>query len=159
MPLLLRTVRESRWHKAPAKPWLDQDDVPADPLADLATSEQALSVWRVLPDRSNIERIVRAVILGRDKIADAGYILFDSDLLTDLQIETDESVVGRSPDREANAWHGDLVNLSGNKLVGLTKALLRHGETGVVLKKRLVALVETGIANSEIPERMRTKLP
>lgn len=66
-------------------------------------------------------------------------------------------IKGGSPDDEANAWHRDLV-LSGNKLVALTKAILRYGESGTVLKIRLRELVKEGITTGQIPEKLKAKL-
>jgi hypothetical protein len=156
MPLLLRTVRQNRWLKDEAAPFLAIDDVPADPVCDLQTQQNLLSVWEVARDRSNIERIVRAVAIGREVIADLGYVVFDSGLLPAAGIKILENK-GKSPDEEANAWHRDLV-VSGNKLVALTKAILRHGESGTVLKVRLRQLVEEGIRDRQIPEKLRAKL-
>lgn len=156
MPLLLRTVRQNRWLKDDAAPFLANDDVPADPFCDLQTRENLLSVWEVAQDRSNIERIVRAVAIGRHEIANMGYVVFDSGLLPAAGIEVRENQ-GESPDNGANAWHRDLV-VSGNKLVALTKAILRHGESGAVLKLRLRQLIEEGIRDGQIPERTRAKL-
>jgi hypothetical protein len=157
MPILLRNVRENRWFKSQAAPWLEKGDVPADPLGDLATKENRLSVWVVASDRSNLERIVRALAVSRDKIADMGYVLFDSDLLTDAGIDTLEES-GQTPDAGANTWHRDLIKLSGNKLVTLTRLILEKGESGTVLKKRLEQLVEEGIQQMELPEKCRTKI-
>ena len=156
MPLLLRTVRQNRWLKAEAEPFLAIDDVPADPFRDLQTLENLLSVWEVAPDRSNIERIVRAVAIGRQKITDMGWVVFDSRLLAGADIEIRENK-GTSFDEEANAWHRDLV-LSGNKLVALTGAILRHGESGTVLKKNLRQLVQDGIRDGQLPEKLGKKL-
>jgi hypothetical protein len=156
MPLLLRTVRRNRWFKEPAAPFLDQNDVPADPLSDLLTQQNRLSVWEVAEDHSNIERIVRAVAIGRDKIADMGYVVFASELLPGAGIEMRESK-GVSPDDGANAWHRDLL-VSGNKLVALTRLILLHGESGTVLEARLRQLVDEGIRTGQIPERLRAKL-
>jgi hypothetical protein len=156
MPLLLRTVRQNRWLKDEAAPFLANDDVPADALGDLTTQQNVLSVWEVASDRSNIERIVRAVALGRNKIDHMGYVLFDSALLPERGIEVLANE-GDSPDLGANSWHRDLV-VSGRKLVRLTKAILEHGESDTVLKHRLRDLVEEGIRAKEIPEKFRTKL-
>jgi hypothetical protein len=157
MPLLLRTVRESRWYKSEATQWLEKGDVPADPLGDLTTSHNCLSVWEVAADRSNVERIVRAVGVGRDRISDMGYVLFDSSILSVVGIAA-ETEKGATPDEEANAWHRDLINLSGNQLVMLTRSILESGESGTVLKKRLIALVDEGIQRKELPETIRSKL-
>ena len=156
MPKLLRTVRQNRWLKDEAAPFLANDDVPADPFCDLRTHENLLSVWAVAQDHSNIERIVRAVAIGRQQIADMGYVVFDSELLPAAGIEIRESD-GASFDKEANAWHRDLV-VSGNKLVALTKAILREGESGTVLKVRLRELVEVGQRSGQLPEKLPAKL-
>lgn len=157
MPLLLHTVRENRWYKSEAAPWLAIGDVPADPLGDLKTTQNCLSVWEVLDDRSNVERIVRAVAVGRHEIADMGYVLFDAALLPTIDIKT-QTEKGTTPDEGANAWHFNLVDLSGKKLVGLTRMILEGGESGTVLKKRLNELAEAGIQQKELPEKLRSKL-
>ena len=157
MPLLLHTVRQNRWLKAEATPWLDRGDVPADPIGDLRTNGNRLSVWELVPDRSNLERIVRAIAVGRDKVSDMGYVLFDSALLETADIGT-RAERGTTPDVEANSWHRDLVDLSGHKLVALTKAILQNGESGTVLKKRLCELIEEGIRVKQLPEKCRHKL-
>jgi hypothetical protein len=154
MALLLRTVRQNRWLKDQAEVYLAMDDVPADPLADLNTAENMLSVWQV-GETANLERIVRAVAVGRDRLDHIGYVLFDSALLTDAGIDVRENM-GTSADKDANAWHRDLV-LTGNKVVALAKAILRDGDSGVVLKMRLKELVEEGIRTGQLPEKLRAK--
>lgn len=156
MPLLLHAVRQNRWLREPALPWLERNDVPADPVGDLKTSQNRLSVWVVADDRSNIERIVRAIAIGRDKVDHMGYVLFDSTLLSDIGT-TAEPIPGNTLDDGANDWHRDLVDLSGNKLIALTRMILTRGETGNVLKKRLKELILDGIEQKQLPENLRSK--
>ena len=155
MPQLLRDVRQNRWFKEVAAPFLAIDDVPADPIGDLRTQENRLSVFEVTEDGTNIERIIRALAIGKDKIADTGYVVFDAGLLPTAGIDILETP-GKTADEGANAWHRDLI-VSGNKLIALTKAILRHGKSGTVLKVRLRELIEEGARNGEIPEKFRTK--
>ena len=159
MPILLIGIRENRWHKQPASDYLAAGDVPADPLGDLRTSDNCLSVWEVRDDRSNVQRIVRALAVGKDKLSNSGYVLFNSELLAGAGIEPPKVVLGRTYDVGANPWHRDLINLSGNRLVRLTHALLSHGETGQILKKALVTSVKEGIAATELPEKLRSIFP
>ena len=158
MPLLLHTVRQARWLKEPAAEWLRSGDVPADAVSDLRTTDNKLSVWEVAEDRSNLERIVRAIAVGRHEIASTGYIIFDSALLTEVGIDSMREK-GATQDATANEWHRDLVQLSGNKLVALTRGVLERGESGVVLKKRLLELVAAGVEAKELPEKCRAMLP
>lgn len=155
MALLLRKVKQHRWYKEPAAPFLEADDVPADPFADLQTTENLLSVWEVNEDRSNLIRVVRAVAIGGQRIDHTGYILFDSVHLDAAGIEVQDNE-GRSDDRGANGWHRDLV-LSGKKLLALAMLLLHHGETGTITKPQLVEAVAEGIRSGELPESCRKK--
>jgi hypothetical protein len=155
--LLLRAVRENRWYKADAARWLEQGDIPADPLGDCKTSGNRLSVYQVDNDRSNVERIVRAIALGANELADTGYVLFDSGLLDAAGIPTDPKA-GTTPDKGVNAWHLDLVELSGNRLVALVKRILETGETGTVLKKRVRELVEEGIRTGQLSSKFQSRL-
>lgn len=157
MPLLLRTVRENRWYKQPAAPWLERGDVPADPLGDLTTTQNALSVWQVESDRSNLERVVRAVAIGKQKVDSSGWVLFDSEILRSIGIGVAE-VRGGTKDEEANGWHRDLTDLSGSKLVALARAIFAHGESGTIPKKRMATLIEEGIASQQLPANLRDRL-
>jgi hypothetical protein len=159
MPLLLIGVRENRWHKEPAAGYLALGDVPADPLGDLRTSKNCLSVWAVLDDRSNLLRIVRALAIGKPKLDNSGYVVFDSDLLSAAGIDAPKLIPGTTHDTGANGWHRDLVNLSGNTLVRLTHGILEHGETGQVLKKALIASIKQGIASKELPDKLLRLFP
>jgi len=94
----------------------------------------------------------------KDKVADHGYVLFDSALLPAIGIERLEEKEGTTPDKDVNAWHRDLADLSGQKLVALTRTILERGESGTVLKKRLRELIEMGIQEKQLPERLRSKL-
>ena len=87
---------------------------------------------------------------------DMSYVLFDSRLLHEANIDLRKNP-GTSLDQEANAWHHDLV-LSGNKLVALAKAILEHGDSGTALKIRLQQLVDEGIREGQLPERLRKNL-
>jgi hypothetical protein len=155
MALLLRKVRQHRWYKEPAAPFLEVDDVPADPFSDLQTTDNLLSVWEVHEDRSNLTRVVRAVAIGGQRIDHTGYILFDSAHLEAVGISVQNNE-GRSDDKGANGWHRDLV-LTGRKLLSLAKLLLQHGETGTILKPELLDAVEDGIRCGELPESCRKR--
>lgn len=156
MALLLRTVRHSRWLSDSAKPYLAKHDLPADPFADLSTSDNVLSVWEVAEDRTNVERIVRAIAVGRDKIDHVAYILFDSQLVEASKIEI-QITKGKTHDDGANDWHRDLV-LTGRKLYALVDGMIRSGQLERVLQKRLIQLVEEGIESGELPDKLLEKL-
>src|ERR1700729_1422234 len=157
MPKLLRKVKQNRWFKADAAPLLAKGDVPADPLRDLSTTQNALSVFQVDEGDANVGRIARALALGGQRIDDVGYVLFDSAFLAEASIDLNP-VDGNTDDPVVNKCHVDLVNLSGNKLVALARLILLEGESDTILKKRIVELVQEGIDSKELPEKAREKL-
>jgi hypothetical protein len=141
-------VKQHKWHKQEAASFLDGGDVPADAVGDLTTHQNLLSVWEISDDLASIERAVRAVAVGRDKIQPMGYMIFDANLLpAEIEVRTN---IGTSPDKAANPWHRDLA-LSGNKLVALTRLMLQSGESGSVLKHRLEELVQQGVRDGDLP--------
>jgi hypothetical protein len=156
MPLFVRNVRQNRWLKNIAEPYLLQDDVPADVMGDIQTSNSTLSVYEIDDAETNLERAVRAVAAGKDNIAATGYVVFSPDLLGECGIRI-EHVPGRSCDSHFNQWHRNLIVPSGLKLVALARAILRHGRSGQILKSRLTALMEEGIRDRELPETLREK--
>ncbi|MHB1674848.1 MAG: hypothetical protein ACYCSP_11450 [Acidobacteriaceae bacterium] len=158
MAKLLRKVKQNRWYKADAQIFLDCGDVPADPLGDLNTSQNRLSVFRVDEDLANIERIARAIASGGDRLDNVGYVLFDTSLLEKASIEMD-TTDGETVDSVVNKCHADLTNLTGTKLVTLTRLILLEGESNTILKKRIVELVREGVDSKELPEKVRAKLP
>ncbi|MCU1334527.1 MAG: hypothetical protein JWO19_108 [Bryobacterales bacterium] len=154
MPLLLRNVgKHYRWIKADAAPYLAQGDVPADPVGDLKTSGNKLSVYVIADDRSNLHRVIRAITVGSLKPDHVAYVVFSSKVLEDAGIEMEE-VVGKTADDAVNPLHRDLI-LSGNKLIALTRGILQEGEVGQILKADLLALVEQGINEGQLPEKLR----
>jgi len=157
MARLLRKVKRNRWFREEAQPFLDVEDVPADPLGDLTTSGNKLSVYRVDGDVTEIERIARALALTVERLDNVGYVLFDASLLERISVESDPTD-GKTYDSVVNKWHLDLINLTGNKLVELTRLILLEGQSDTILKKRIVELVEQGLSSNELPEKVRDKL-
>jgi hypothetical protein len=150
MALFVRKVRQNRWFREDAAPFLATGDVPADSVIDLQTSSNLLSVWEIEPDRSDLSRIVRALALGPQKIDHTGYIVFASDRLGQAEIEIQNNE-GMSVDHGINHRHRDLV-LSGKKLVALAEVLLLYGELRTMTRPEVLELVEQGIRDGELLE-------
>ena len=150
MPFLLRAIRRNRWR--PELPtWLGSDDVPADPLGDLSTLDNKLSVWYVDDAQQNLGRVSAAIAAGREKIDKLDYALIDIDTLTRLGSES-KKTPGESPDDHANKnWHYDLHRLSGKALTSLAKAILPKTESRArLLPKKVKELIKAGLSNAEL---------
>lgn len=158
MPLILRKIRKRRWDESEDLAWLAEDDIPADPLGDLSTTFNALSVWYIEEDRSNLDRVVAASAAGRERLDVLDYALFDQELLSQINIKIKESP-GATPDVEANEWHRDLVELSAAKLVNLAKVMLRNAERRRRLPKELDQLIAKAVASGRIDkERLSQRI-
>lgn len=144
-------VRPPRWYRDVAKAWLEAGDVPADPLADLNTTGNRLSVFLVSDSRADVSQIVAAHASTRAKPDDTGYILFDSEVLTRADISVSDHETGATADKEANARHRDLVDLSGKKLVALAREILNsREEPETLLKEDVVEILKAGVASGRI---------
>lgn len=158
MAKLLRKVKQNRWYRTESQPLLDIGDVPADPLGDLSTSQNRLSVYRVDEGVANVERIARALAVGGQHLDNVSYVLFNASILEKASIGLDPTD-GATVDSVVNKCHADLTDLTGKKLVALTRLILLEGESDTVLKKRIVELVREGLSSKELPEKVREKLP
>ena len=146
MALLLRKVRDRRWSASDGLAWLEEGDIPADPLADLITQENALSLWQIEDDRGDLDRVVAAMAATCDDISHFDYAIFDKAIPTYIGIDL-EYALGETPDAAANAtWHYNLLRLSGSKIVELARLILRDGERDRINRKRVKALLAQAVA-------------
>ena len=155
MPLLLRKIHRANWYENPGIPWLAEGELQADALVDLATKDNALSVWYVEDDASNLELIVTVLAAKCEHISNFDYALFHQELLSELSIKL-ESIRGDSPDEGANTlWHRHVVELSAPKLMELAEVILTGAEKNRFLGKHVRRLIQQGVASGRIE---RTKL-
>ena len=151
---LLRTTNR-RWDAPVNAPWLPAGQIHADPLADLKTEDNKLSVWTVFNDASNLQRIVAALAANRENLSRFEYALVDEHAVAVGGFTVVPSP-GNTPDAEANKlWHNDVVDLSGNRLVDLAVIMSQHMSRNRYEKDEVVDLIALGIADQRFP---RSKL-
>lgn len=151
MPQLLRAIRKTRWYNSSNITWLTRGEIQADPLGDLATSQNTLSVWQVEDDGSNLEQIITALASGRDSISNLDYAVFDLNLLCGIGIDIKDEP-GVTPYEKANIWHKDLIELTGRKLVKLAEAMLTNAEIKRISEKEILRLIKEAVANGRIAQ-------
>jgi hypothetical protein len=125
VPFLLRAIRKAKWYKNPDLSWLSQDDLQADAMQDLKTDSNCISVWHVMDDHSNKERIIAALAATRQHAVQFDYFLLNEDYIREINIKILENQ-GDSPDSGINSWHRDLVELSAAKLMLLAKTIQQN---------------------------------
>jgi hypothetical protein len=148
VPLLLRTIRKSRWNKDNF-PWLTQDDIQADLLIDLVTSNNTLSVWLIQDDKSNLNEVITALASNRDTISNLDYAIFDISLLESINIKL-EVKEGNTLYDKANRWHRDLIELTVNKIVKLAESMLKNSSIERVSEKKILNLIKGAVDNGQI---------
>jgi len=143
-----------------ASDWLSEGEIPADPLADFAgTSCNALSVWFVKEDKSNLDMIVAALAASREKADKLDYVLFADKHLSDLGIDCRQTR-GNTLDESANVFHRDLMHLSASEVLALTARVWHdHQEIDRCDKATVADLVAHAVRAGGIAlERLRPKL-
>lgn len=143
MPLLLRKIRKSRWLPAPA--WIPEGALHADPLADLVTKENQLSVWRVEDDESNLEEIIIALAGNFENPSNLDYILFDERLLQEADVRIERSPGDTILPAANSAWHHDIVELTARKLVKLAELAMGSGRKERMSEAQVVGLVRKAV--------------
>jgi hypothetical protein len=164
MPLYLRKIKNNRWYEK-KYPWLQEDEIPGDPLNDLRTSANKLSVFVVEDenDLTSVERIAAALVATGQNIDSFDYALIDSQTLEELDIRI-QRTQGGTPDEQVNSWHCDIIELSAQKLVKLAMAMFPQADRrDRILKKDIIRLLGEGVSSRQIDldkvsHRMREKL-
>lgn len=159
MSFLLRTVTRGRWFKKPSTfPWLSENDIHADPVTDLRTSDNTLSVFKVDEDKGNLRRVAIALAATREHTDVLDYMLFEERLVADLRIKL-ELLEGDTPDKVVNSRHVQLVELSAAKLGASARAVLETTAPGRFqepeVKQSLHENIKTGVLDTG---KMKRKL-
>ena len=158
MPLYLRKIDSKRvWDNDEPLPWLAEDDIQADPVTDLKTSNNILSVFYVTDKTTGLDRIVAALAATRNSINHLDYILFDERLLLELGIKIARKT-GETPDEQVNDWHRDLIELSGFKLVKLVKLIFTKGTIGRIQERRVKQLIKNSTDSGWLSRKDKIKL-
>lgn len=157
MPFVLRGVRQNRWivdSNDHLELWLGTGDFPADPLADLLTDKNKLSVYRIEDNQSNLERVIVALAATRANLSNYDYILLDISVLSRINVKYN-FVAGTTPDSEVNTWHIDLIELSASKLFDLAEVVWNERKIGRKLPKDLMKWTTNSILQGYLD---RTKI-
>lgn len=154
MPYLLRKIKKSRWYQ-PSLPWLANNEIPADPLADLQTTDNSLSVWMIEDDKANLQQVLAAIAANRDHLANVDYAIIKDELVP--QLIKREQTRGKTVDDSANdSFHLEFKEVSASKLLDLAKAIFDHGEKKRILSKDVGKLIKKAVQEGKIAEAKLT---
>ena len=153
MIYFLRKVRnKNRWGAVEEPDWLRPEEIQADLVTDLNTTDNTMSMWRLSEGRSNLSRIIAAVALSGADVRNIDYLIFNSALLDGLRIKY-QSAGGDTCDRDLNSeWHYDAVHLSGESLLLLARAIRSSSEKARATPKEVLSVVAESVASGFIRE-------
>ena len=147
MAKLLRKVQyKPNWDpKGEFSKYLPPGHAPADALLDLRTRGNALSVWQIDDQESNLERVLAAMVSTGEHLQTTSYLIVDMQHITQLRFSLIKST-GDTHDAEANdKWHFDLTKLSASDLATLANTMLSQGKTDRRNPKALAAMLRNSV--------------
>jgi hypothetical protein len=115
--------------------------LPADPLSDLNTRNNTLSLWQIDDEEKNLGRIAAAFAVQRGKFDSFEYVLFPETVPESIGlriVQTDAD----TPDLEANSlFHVDLAQMNAQHVVELAGAIQRKKRLARFQGRELIELV------------------
>ena len=136
--------------------YLEDGDLPADPFGDFKTTGNALSVWEVSGNENLIGRVAAAMtVQGRSAnghpVRRFDYILFDSDILSDLNIDQRKTKGETGYDSELDTGnHFNLAELSGRQLHKLIHRIRTRSKPKQIGVKKVLAYIRSSLENRYI---------
>jgi len=153
MSFYLRVIKLPRWSNEPQElAWLKQGEIPSDPLADLNTSKNSLSLYYV-EDESNhfiLKHIAAALAATRDSFDKLDFQLIDAQTLARLELPLYQTL-GDTPDQHVNSLHYDLRELSAQKLLKLAEEMLpQSARRDRISEREIQALIQAQVESGRI---------
>ena len=128
MSYFLREVySNTKWEKTQF-PWLKPDELPSCIIRDLRADDNALSLWEIKGDKSNLLDVISALVSSDRKSVknDFDYALLDEKNLDEISFKPIKKI-GKTPYRDINSFHYDVPNLSINSVIYFAYLLSRLG--------------------------------
>ena len=108
------------------------------------TSQNQLSVFVLDRADDQTERVVAALAVTRDSLAQLDLAIAPEEVLARCDIRRDR-VQGQTPDPEVNDWHEDLVELTAGKIARLAAAIKSDGKIRRYNLKQVEAAIQQSL--------------
>ncbi len=129
MPYFLRAIyRNVDWDRTQFPSWLKEDELPSCIIKDLRADDNALSLWEITDNESNLPDVVAAFVSKRIKGIknDFDYALLSAKYLDDLSFAP-LTIPAKTAYLSMNHYHRNVPNLSIGKVVYFAYLLSKHG--------------------------------
>jgi len=146
MALLLRKIRHKRWFVATHD--LDAP-LPADPLADLNTNNNNLSLWEIFPDRSNLDDVLVGLAATFDHVSNIDLAIVDTTRLSSPVPQT-QMTNGRTTYAKAASYHRDFLDLTAQQIIEFADCIRRHASLEGFSEREVAALLAQAIREGRL---------
>ena len=146
----MRAIIKKRWDTNPDVPWLEPNELKADVLKDLPTSDGALSIWKI-SEEIGPDRVSIALAATRKSLDVFDYIVFDGSELNPPSFNLEQKT-GETPDEDINGLHYDLRSLTTYRLTCLAD-IVSKGDKFRILKKQVRESLLEGLDSGRLSDR------
>ncbi|HZE87864.1 MAG TPA: hypothetical protein VE090_06730 [Methylomirabilota bacterium] len=149
MNYLIRVLDAERWNFEYREP---EHPFKANPLADLRTDSDNLSVFACDKDKNNLDDILLGFASKRYGISKLQYIELEQSELSQLGFEViDAKEEGNTPVQAANNAHKNIPLNSADKLIALAKHIYSKTENIQTVKsKKIKMLLEGALSDGSL---------
>lgn len=151
MSYLLRAIYNNiLWDKSQFPAWINEDDLPSCIVQDLKATGNALSLWEITDDKTNLLQVITALASTRKTLKwDFDYALLESNYVDQVNF-TCLPQEAKTPYIEINSRHFNLSKLSLHKLVYFAHLLSKYGKFRRIPFKQLETLLLDAINNNKL---------
>lgn len=147
MSYLLRQLTFSKWVNLKIPP--DDKDFPADPITDLKTTFNNLSLYLVIDKKRDVDIVVTGLASNKNEIKKLPYVLIKVEDVRREGFDIKEHVKGKTPYDEANLLHRELVDLTIDGLLRLAK-LIHKSYQNTFAEPKIRTLLEDTYKKNEL---------
>ena len=152
MNMLAMKISRAKWER---RDYLAENELRADAITSLRTSDDRLSWWRCDDDEEDVAQVALALAVGPNKgsFEKIDVVVLPEAILADAGLVS-ESTQGETAVKDLRSRHVDLVKLDVERLAKVVRILdprIRLGDTVVPFTKaRLITLVATAIRDERL---------
>lgn len=151
MPYFLRAINDrTKWDRELFPTWVGRDDLPSCIVKDLKADDNALSLWEIPDDETNLPQVITAIVSNRYSWKDNfDFALLKTDYIDQINF-TSISKEGTTAYSEINSFHRNLANLSMGKLLFFAHLLCNWGDFRRIGWKELRTLLLDARKNNKL---------
>jgi hypothetical protein len=160
MPYFLRAIYSNiQWDETQFPSWLKEGDLPSCIIRDLRADDNALSLWEIPDDKSNLLDVSAALASLRSNMKqDFDYALLNAQYLDELTFPPSKQPA-TTPYRDINHYHRNVPKLSLNSVVRFAHLLSKHGQFDRIGWKHISARLKRANSNGQLDlTKMRANL-